>query len=115
MTEKQFEEKFKRWLTKHGIYKLGTPSDAMDTPPRGYYIKRWGGGQYVQAGLPDMQVVIDGICYEIELKSETGKPSELQVQKIGQINLSDGNALILKPQNYNNFINKITIKHKLGG
>lgn len=83
--EKIFEEHLKRWLESEGIYRLGTPKQSMAVPPCGYWEKRWGGGKYTKAGLPDMHIVVCGISIEIELKSATGRPSELQRQKLSQI------------------------------
>lgn len=107
MTEKQLENNFKKWLESRGIYRLGTPKEKMTCAPRGYYVKRWGGGYFGQAGLPDMQIVINGVCYEIELKSATGKPSSLQIKMLEQINISGGVGCVLRPQNYKNIKNTI--------
>jgi hypothetical protein len=79
----------------------------MQAHPRGYYVKRWGGGYFGQSGLPDMQVVINGVCIEIELKSKTGKPSSLQIKMLEQINISGGVGLLLRPQNYQDIKNTI--------
>lgn len=103
MTEKQLETHFKNWLTSHGIYKLGTPQNDMDKKSIGYWVKRWGGGQFMQAGLPDMQIVINGDCIEVELKAENGRLSQLQEQKLNQINLSGGMGIVLSPRNYEDF------------
>ena len=47
--------------------------------------KRWGGGKYTKAGMPDMHIVVNGISIEAELKAPNGRPSELQIQKLNQI------------------------------
>lgn len=83
--EKQFEEKLKSWLESEGIYALGTPRQDMKVSPCGYWEKRWGGGQYVKSGLPDMHIVVHNISIEVELKSPTGTASILQKQKLSQI------------------------------
>ena len=59
--------------------------------------------EYRQQGLAAkvMQVVIDGRCFEIEIKASRGRLSELQRQKINQINSSRGKAYVLKPENFN--------------
>lgn len=50
-----------------------------------------------------MQIVIKGICVEVELKGPSGRPSPLQVQKIRQINESGGIGFILYPKNFDDF------------
>ena len=101
--EKTFENKLKRWLTSRGIYPLGTDTSNVTVPPIGYFVKRWGGGQYTKSGLPDMQIVVKGVCIEAELKAPNGRPSELQKQKIRQINESGGIGFILYPKNLDDF------------
>lgn len=101
--EKSFEEKLKDWLESEGIYALGTPKQKMTTPPCGFYSKRWGGGKYIQAGLPDMQIVVNGINLEVELKAPNGRPSALQKQKLNQIDDAGCIALVLFPKDFENF------------
>lgn len=50
-----------------------------------------------------MQIVVKGICVEVELKASNGKPSPLQVQKINQINESGGIGFILYPKDFADF------------
>lgn len=100
--EKIFEEHLKRWLESEGIYALGTPKQAMKVPPQGYYEKRWGGGKYVKSGMPDMHIVVCGISIEIELKSATGRPSELQKQKISQIADAGCIGFVARPADFEN-------------
>lgn len=102
-SEKNFETRLKKWLESEGIYPLGEPVDRMNGPPCGYWEKRWGGGRYVKAGLPDMRITVRGIALEVELKSSTGKPSELQKRNIKQINDSGGFGLILYPEGFEQF------------
>lgn len=92
-----------------GIYPLGT--DVHESV--GYFDKRWGGGQYSKSGLPDMQIVVNGICVEVELKAPKGRPSPLQVQKIKQINQSGGTGFILYPKDFDSF-KKFIIELKKG-
>ena len=101
--EKSFEEKLKRWLESEGIYALGTPKQDMVAPPCGYWEKRWGGGKFTKAGLPDMHIVVRGVSIDAELKAPSGKPSELQVQKINQIDDSGCIGLVLFPKDFENF------------
>lgn len=100
--EKNFENRVKKWLQGLGVYPLGTAADKMDVPPIGYYEKRWGGG-YSKKGLPDMHIVVNGINLDVELKASNGNPSDLQKQKIRQINNSGSIALILYPEGFEQF------------
>lgn len=101
--EKLFEFHLKTWLESEGIYALGTPKRDMTTPPCGTWEKRWGGGKYTKAGLPDMHIVVNGISIEAELKAPNGRPSELQKQKLNQIDDAGGIALVLYPKDFENF------------
>lgn len=100
--EKQFENKIKRWLESEGIYKLGTSADKMKVKPCGYYTKRWGGG-FTGAGLPDMQIVVNGKCIEAEIKDVKGRPSEIQLYILKQINSSNGFGTLVYPKDFDNF------------
>lgn len=101
--EKRFEEKLKKWLESEGIYALGTPKQDMTIPAVGYFEKRWGGGKYTKAGLPDMHIVVNGINLEVELKAPNGKPSDLQIQKLNQIDGAGCIAIVLFPKDFENF------------
>lgn len=101
--EKSFEEKLKAWLESEGIYPLGTEQQKMTTPPCGYWEKRWGGGKYVKAGMPDMHIVVYGISVEVELKAPNGRPSELQIQKLNQIDDAGCIGLVLFPKDFEKF------------
>lgn len=93
--EKKFENKFKRYLESLGIYPFGTADKGIATPIIGYYEKRWGGGQFVKSGLPDMHVVVKGISFEVELKAPNGKPSPLQLKNLDLIEKSGAIGCIL--------------------
>ena len=101
--EKRFEEKLKKWLEAEGIYALGTPEQDITTPPCGYFEKRWGGGKYVKSGMPDMHIVVNGISIEAELKAPNGRPSELQIQKLNQIDDAGCISLVLFPKDFDKF------------
>lgn len=101
--EKSFENQLKSWLESQGVYALGTEKQKMTVEPCGYWEKRWGGGKYTKAGMPDMHIVINGISIEAELKAPTGKPSELQIQKLNQIDDAGCIAIVLYPKDFENF------------
>lgn len=101
--EKQFENKVKKYLESLGIYPLGLEKQKIKATPIGYYEKRWGGGQFTKKGLPDMHIVINGINIDVELKAPNGKPSELQLHNIKQIDDSGSYAILLYPNQYEIF------------
>lgn len=101
--EKSFEEKLKTWLESEGIYALGTPEQDIITPPCGYWEKRWGGGKYIKSGMPDMHIVVNGISIEAELKAPNGRPSELQIQKLNQIDDAGCIGVVLFPKDFEKF------------
>lgn len=107
--EKSFETKIKRYLESIGIYRLGTAPNKMKIPPIGYYTKRWGGGVFTPSGLPDLQIVVHGKCIEVEIKQSSGKPSEMQLFMLDQINKSGGQGILLYPHDFEKFKEKIHI------
>lgn len=104
MKEKVFENKVKRFLESKGIYRLGT--DVRGKNAVGYYTKRHG-NVFTGSGLPDLQIVIKFICIEVELKNEDGNTSKMQDFIIDQINSSHCMAMVVRPQNFDEFKNLI--------
>jgi len=100
--EKNFENRLKKWLELEGIYRLGTPEQKMDVKPCGYWEKRHG-STYTGGGWPDMHIVVNGISIEAELKAPGGRPSELQIQKLNQIDDAGCIAVVLYPKDFENF------------
>ncbi len=100
--EKNFENRVKRWLEGIGVYPLGTARDKMPVPPIGYYEKRWGGG-FSKSGLPDLHLAVNGVSLDVELKARNGEPSDLQKQKIRQINACGSIGMILYPDGFDDF------------
>jgi hypothetical protein len=90
-------------LESEGIYALGTGQQEMTVPPCGYWEKRWGGGKYIKSGMPDMHIVVNGISLEVELKAPNGRPSELQKQKLNQIDDSGCLGVVLYPKDFEKF------------
>lgn len=101
--EKSFEEKLKKWLESEGIYALGTPEQHMCAEPCGYWEKRWGGSKFIKAGMPDMHIVVNGISIEAELKAPNERPSDLQIQKLNQIDNAGCIGLVLYPKDFEKF------------
>lgn len=101
--EKNFENRVKKFLESKGVYPLGMPRNKMAVKPIGYWEKRWGGGQFTKSGLPDLHIVIHGKSFDIELKGPKGRPSELQLFTIDQINECGGFAMLLYPKDFDEF------------
>ena len=100
--EKRFENQVRAWMGKQGIYNAGTPEKKMKVPPVGWYYKVWGGGMQ-KAGIPDIIACVNGVFVAIEVKSASGKPSDLQKLNIKRINEAGGVALVLYPAGFEQF------------
>lgn len=95
--EKNFENRVKRILETYKIYPLG---GEYKSDIEGYYEKRWGGGYFTKKGLPDLHITYRGVSVEVELKSDVGRPSELQKRTLEQINRAEcGTGLLIRPAN----------------
>lgn len=92
ITEKQFENKVKKYLKQL---------------PNCWFTKIWGGG-YQKAGIPDILACINGKFVAIELKSDVGKPSELQKRNVRLINEANGYGVILYPKDFEEFKNVVS-------
>lgn len=88
MTEKQFTNKVKSYLRQQ---------------PNTKFIKIWGGGKYQKAGIPDFIACINGIYFEIELKSSTGQASDLQKYNLRLTNQANGFGILLYPEGFDQF------------
>lgn len=86
--EKSFEIKVKKYLQSFGN--------------QIWHFKVWGGG-YQRSGIPDLIACVNGIFVAIELKSDSGKASELQKYNIKLINKSNGLGIILYPTGFESF------------
>ncbi|HHY72676.1 MAG TPA: VRR-NUC domain-containing protein [Bacillus bacterium] len=84
MRESAFQKKVIQFLKDNGAY----------------YIKYWAGSQYTKEGVPDILACIDGTFHGIELKTDVGQPSKLQLYNIRKIKDSGGEAYILRPKDF---------------
>ena len=100
--EKSFENKVKKWLEFKGIYAAGKPEHEKTKPERGWFMKVWGGGMQ-KSGIPDLIICVNGFFISCELKSKTGRPSELQKKNTAAINHSNGIGIILYPDGFDQF------------
>lgn len=82
--EKQFENKIKKYLKEHGAY----------------FLKYWAGAQFTKSGIPDILACVNGYFVAIEVKAQNGKPSELQLYNIGQIQKAGGFAYVVYPSGW---------------
>ena len=81
--EKRFELKIKKYLTEQGVY----------------HIKHWGSAMS-RSGVCDLLCCVNGRFLGIEVKAESGKPSELQLHHIEKIKQAGGHAVIVKPSQF---------------
>ena len=85
--EKNFENKIKKFLKDQDCY----------------FIKYWGGGQFTKSGVPDLLICCNGYFVAVEVKAENGKPSDLQLWNIEQIKKAGGIAMVLYPNQFEDF------------
>ena len=104
--ETKFKNEVQKWLISQGIYAAGTPEHKMNKPIKGWFVKIWGGGMQKE-GIPDILMTVNGIFMSLELKSATGRPSELQKKNTAMINESGAIGIILYPDGFENFKNII--------
>ena len=100
--EKLFEGRIKKYFHSIGVYPAGFPTDRMNVPMIGWYTKIWGGG-FQKAGIPDLLACVNGITVAVEIKASNGRASPLQKLNIGRINRSNGIAIFLYPEGFDNF------------
>ena len=84
--EKHFENKVKKFLKDQGCWVLKTWSNGVQ-----------------RSGIPDLLVCCNGYFLGVEIKAENGKPSELQLWNIEKIRKSGGIALVLYPNQFEQF------------
>lgn len=73
----------------------------------GWFVKYWGGAKYTKTGIPDILACINGKFYGIEVKSNIGRPSLLQLIHLSKIRTAGGIGLLLYPKDFENFKNFI--------
>lgn len=82
--EKIFENKIKRWLNDHGCYFVKFFANRM-----------------TKKGVPDILACVNGYFVGIEVKSDDGTPSDLQIYNVRQIRESKGFAYVVYPTGWN--------------
>ena len=77
--EGKLEEEIERFMSKRGIWQLARYQ-----------------AQSNQNGLPDRLYLYKGYLLGLELKTDEGEPTKLQLRKIDEINKNGGIALIIR-------------------
>ena len=81
-----FENKIKTYLKSIGAYFIKTHGD-----------------RFSKIGVPDLIVCYKGLFIGIELKAPNGKPSELQLYNLREIEKSGGISYLLYPKDFEKF------------
>ena len=74
---------------------------------RGAYVLNVAGGTQIPKGTPDLLVCYKGRFLALELKTDTGKTMPLQKEKICDIRRADGYARVLRPKEWESFIEEL--------
>ena len=85
--EKNFENHVKSFLKYTGAW----------------FVKYWGGGEFTKAGVPDILACVNGYFLGIELKAPRGRPSDLQLYHLRQIDEAGGFGILLYPKDFQRF------------
>jgi Holliday junction resolvase len=86
MREKEFEKQVKEYLRGNGCWVLKTWSNGVQ-----------------REGVPDLLVCCNGYFLGVEVKAENGHPSELQLKNIQWIRKAYGIAIVLYPNQFEEF------------
>ena len=97
--EKNFENKIKKFLKENGCWFVK------------YFANR-----NTRSGVPDILACVNGYFVAIEVKGENGKPSELQLWNRDKIREAGGIAIVLYPEQFDEFVRLIDeLKHGNNG
>lgn len=86
MREKLFENKIKKYIEAKG----------------GWQVKYFA-NKYTKSGIPDILACINGYFVGIEVKSDKGSPSELQLHNVRAIRRAGGFSFVLYPSGWERF------------
>lgn len=84
--EKNFENKIKKFLEDEGWW----------------YVKYFA-NRMTKSGIPDILACVNGTFVAIEVKAPNGHPSELQKYHIRKLRESGATAIVLYPDQFENF------------
>jgi hypothetical protein len=79
MPEKHLVSKILKWCKQQGIY-----------------ARKIHGSQFQHRGLPDIHCIVDGKAIWFEVKTATGKPSEVQLAELNQIRRAGGHGYVIR-------------------
>ena len=85
--EKHFEIKVKNYLKEKNCW----------------FVKYWGGIMFTKSGIPDILCCCNGYFVAIELKSENGQPTKLQLHNLSKLKKNGAISLLLYPHYFNQF------------
>lgn len=85
-SEKNFENKIKRWLKEHNCYHVKFFANRM-----------------TKVGVPDILASVNGHFVGIEVKAQNGTPSDLQLYNCRKIRESGGFAFVVYPSGWDQF------------
>ena len=85
-SEKIYENKIKNYLKSIGAYFIKTHGD-----------------RFSRIGTPDIIACVNGKFVAVEVKGEKGKPSDLQLYHIDQIQKAGGYGTVLYPKDFEKF------------
>ena len=86
MNETQFKKKVQQFLTDIGAWHV-----------------KFMGTQYTPSGIPDILACIHGRFYGIELKTDHGIVSPLQLRQLEKIRQAGGQGILLRPSGFDDF------------
>ena len=86
MREKDFENQIKEYLKKMNCW----------------YVKTWSNG-IQREGIPDLIICVNGFFLGVEVKAKNGRPTELQKWNVKKIKEAGGIAIILYPDQFDQF------------
>ena len=81
--EKKFETKIKRMLNLHGAW----------------YVKYFA-NRNTKSGIPDILACVNGEFLAIEVKSDSGHPTKLQLHNVEKIRKAGGCAFVVYPSGF---------------
>ena len=84
--EKNYENKIKNHIENSGGWQVKFFANMM-----------------TKSGIPDILACVNGYFVAVEVKAEKGTPSELQKYHVAKINAAGGYAVILYPNQYEEF------------
>lgn len=85
-SEKNFENKVKKYIESQGGWQVKFFANRM-----------------TKNGIPDVLSCVNGYFLAVEVKALNGAPSELQIYHVAKINNAGGYAVILYPDQYEEF------------